>query len=144
MSQKWKAKMLHQTNHGGKNNLFIPIKRDKKKKKEDVAAEALRALNKIVERDHTKELMDFMKDQMQKSQEHELKVLQMILSSENAPPSRNVYNPGIDPRYEQPHVPSYPHWNSVSTFHSRPSSSCSSSHSFSDKRNEEELMYHPL
>ena len=51
---------------GGKDNLFIPIKRDKKKKKEneDVATEALRALNKIVERDHAKELMDFMKDQM--------------------------------------------------------------------------------
>ena len=70
--------------NGGKDNLFIPIKRDKKKKKEDVAAEALQALNKIVERDHTKELIDFMKDQIQKSQEHELKVLQMILSSENA------------------------------------------------------------
>ena len=58
--------------NGGKDNLFIPIKCDNKKKKEDVAAEALQALNKIVERDHTKELIDFMKDQIQKSQEHEL------------------------------------------------------------------------
>ena len=126
-----------------------------RRKKKDVAAEALQALNKIVERDHTKELIDFMKDQIQKSQEHELKVLQMILSSENARPSRNVYNPGIDPMYEQSHVPSHPHWNSVSTFqpilnpspvHSRPSSSSSSSHSlnFGDKRSDEGSIYHPL
>jgi hypothetical protein len=61
--------------HEAKDNLFIPIKRNKTKKKEDVAVEALQVLNKVVERDHTKEPIDFMKDQMEKSQEHELKVL---------------------------------------------------------------------
>lgn len=66
--------------HEGKDNLFIPIKRDKRKKKEDVIVEALQVLNKVVERDHTNEVLDLMKDQMQKAQEHELKVLKMIFS----------------------------------------------------------------
>ena len=70
--------------NGGKDNLFIPIKRDKKRIKEDVAGEALQDLNIIIKKDHTKQLLVLMKDQMQKSQEHELQVLQMILSSENA------------------------------------------------------------
>ena len=134
----------------GKDNLFVPIKCGKKKKV-DVATEALHALNKLGERDHTKDLIDFMKDQMQKSQEHEMKVLQMILSSESATPQQNVHNCGIDPMYEQPRMPAYSHWNSVPAFqpilqpspvHSRPSSSRSLN--FADENSEQEPIYHSL
>ena len=48
--------------NGGKDNLFLPIKRDKKRKKEDVAGEALLALNIIIKKDHTKELLVLVKD----------------------------------------------------------------------------------
>ncbi|CAB4010861.1 Hypothetical predicted protein [Paramuricea clavata] len=144
--------------HEGKDKLFIPIKPNKTKKKEDVAVEALQVLNKVVERDHTKELIDFMKDQMEKSQEHELKVLKMNISSESIPQPRNVHPRGIESVYQQPHMPTHCHWNSGSTFQSnlqpspnqsRPSSSLSSSSSLSFNNtepmaHEQEPTYHSL
>lgn len=129
----------------GKDNLFIPVPPSRKKKKVEPVDEALQLIKKAVEKDHTKDLIDFMKDQMQKSQEHELKVLQMILNSESVPPSRNVHPHGIPPVYQQPYMPPNFHWNSGSAFqpilqaspmHARPPSNSSSSSSSSMNLNE--------
>ena len=154
----WSLKILQQRDQMKmkKDILFIPIKHDKKKKGDEVVVKVLQVLNKVVEGDHTKELLYFMKHQMQKAEERELEVLKKIFSEETVPKRRPVHPHVTDPVYQQPYMPTRPHWNSAfqpifqcSTNHSRPYSglSPSSSNSFNISKptsNKRAIIYHSL
>ena len=58
--------------------LFVPIKGSGKKKKPDNGAEAVKLLKQIAENDHSKNVIDSLRNEMEKSREHELKLFQMM------------------------------------------------------------------
>ena len=58
--------------------LFVPVKGSAKKKKPDNSAEAVKLLKQIAENDHSKNVIDSLRDEMEKSREHELKLFQMM------------------------------------------------------------------
>lgn len=66
-------------------DMFIPIKRAKKEKKKnqfDTAfAETLEIVKEVVKNDPTKDLINFMREEMDKAREHELKLFQLLHSS---------------------------------------------------------------
>lgn len=65
--------------------MFVPVKNVRKKQttKEKLDATTLEAKNLVrstIENDLTKELISFMREEMEKSREHEFKLLQLMLS----------------------------------------------------------------
>ena len=58
--------------------LFVPVKGGGKKKKTDNGAEAVKLLKQMVENDTTKNVIDSLCDEMEKSREHKLKLFQMM------------------------------------------------------------------
>lgn len=70
------------------SNVFVPIKQAKRKSnRDDPICEALKLMNTIAEKDPSKELINFMKEDVAKAREHELRLMQMILSFGNQQPS---------------------------------------------------------
>lgn len=68
-----------------KDPLFVPVKNVRKKQttKEKLDATTLEAMNLVrstIENDPTKELISFMREEMEKSRENEFKLLQLMLS----------------------------------------------------------------
>ena len=67
--------------------MFVPVKQPKRKSnRDDPICEAIKLMKTIVEKDPSKELISFMKDDMEKAREHELKLIQMMLSFGNQQP----------------------------------------------------------
>ena len=56
---------------------YVPVK-GSAKKKPDNSAEAVKLLKQIAENDHSKNVIDSLRDEMEKSREHELKLFQMM------------------------------------------------------------------
>lgn len=68
-------------------NMFVPVKQPKRKSnRDDPICEAMKLMKTIAEKDPTKELISFMKDDIEKAREHELKLMQMMLSFQNQQP----------------------------------------------------------
>ena len=71
-----------ENNEDPKGELFIPIKKRKKEKpKEKLAAvvvEAAELVKEVVNNDPTKDLISFLREEMNKSREHELKMIQLL------------------------------------------------------------------
>ena len=70
-----------ESNKPGK--LFVPVKERKRSRKDDPVCEALKLMRSVVENDPTKEVINFLKEDIQKAREHELKLFQMMLSHGN-------------------------------------------------------------
>ena len=69
-------------------NAFVPIKQPKRKSnRDDPICEAIKLMKTIAEKDPSRDLINFIKDDMEKSREHELKLMQMVLSCGNQQPS---------------------------------------------------------
>ena len=69
-------------------NLFVPTKQSKRKSnRDDPICDAIKLMKTIAEKDPSKDLINFMKDDTEKSREHELKLMQMMLSLGNQQPS---------------------------------------------------------
>ena len=69
------------------SNVFVPIKQGKKKSsRDDPICEAMKLMKTIAEKDPSKELINFMKEDIQKAREHELQLMQMMLSFGNQQP----------------------------------------------------------
>ena len=73
--------------HGeeGQGALFVPVKNVKKRqstkeKLDATTVEVMHRLKSTIENDPTKELITFMKEELEKSREHELKLFQLMLS----------------------------------------------------------------
>lgn len=70
-------------------SLYLSNKHAKQKSnRDDPICEALEVMNTIAEKDPSKELINFMKEDVAKAREHELRLMQMILSFGNQQPSR--------------------------------------------------------
>ena len=71
-----------ENNEDSEGGLFIPIKKTKKEKpKEKLAAavmEAAELVKEVCNNDPTKELIRFLREEMNKSREHELKMIQLL------------------------------------------------------------------
>lgn len=71
-----------ESNEDSKGALFIPIKKRKKgKPKEKLEAaiiEATELVKEVVNNDPTKELINFLREEMNRSREHEFKMIQLL------------------------------------------------------------------
>ena len=81
--------------------LFFPVRGRTKKNISDTGAEALKLLKELVENDTTKNVIDSIKEEMEKSRQHELKLFQMMCQT-FAPPQpqpQNVPQPSFPPQF---------------------------------------------
>ena len=67
--------------------LFVPVKNRGKKRKE-VASSAVECMENLLERDPTKDLLEFYREENEKARRHELQLMKMIMSSQ--PPAQSV------------------------------------------------------
>ena len=74
-------------------------KRSRKKKKQDVINEALNVIKSAIEKDPTKEVLSYLRDESEKAREHELKVMQMLTQSLSTFQSQQMYN--MQPKYPE-------------------------------------------
>ena len=133
---------------------FVPIKSTKKKSSnKDTIAEVIGLVKEAISNDPAKEMMSFMREELQKSMEHEAQLVDKFLSARHNPPQQHAYCP-TPQAYLQVHgneyqqvehqvggqgcgrpVQSYQPWQGESSMFfrpsspmtTRPSSSCSSS-----------------
>ena len=73
---------------------FVPVKSvpTKRQKKEDPLVKAIHLMRTAIENDPTKELIKFLKSDIEKSREHELKLYQMLLTHSNPSPQPQCTN----------------------------------------------------
>lgn len=73
------------SSNGGKENLFIPVKKKRKRKMIDQVNETvlhtLNATKDAMKSDQTKELITYFREEMHKSREHDLKSISLMLNS---------------------------------------------------------------
>ena len=62
------------------SKLFVPTRPGKKRLKQNPAAEAINLLRTAIENDPTKDFINFMKEDIQRSREHEYRLYQLISS----------------------------------------------------------------
>lgn len=90
--------------------LFVPERSAKKgksaKDKLDTTQEVLKVVQEALRNDPTKEMISFLRDEMEKSCEHELKLFQLLLD--------NRGNSGLPPSSMEPGF--YPSWNQGLTY----------------------------
>ena len=67
--------------------LFVPVK-SRGKKRKNVASSAVKCMEKLLERDPTKDLLEFYREENEKARRHELQLMQMIMSVQQ--PTENV------------------------------------------------------
>ena len=70
-----------ENNEDSEGGLFIPVKKRKEKPKEKLATavmEAAELVKEVCNNDPTKELIRFLREEMNKSREHELKMIQLL------------------------------------------------------------------
>ena len=73
-------------------NIFVPIKSTKKKSsKRDTVCEALDLIKQTIVNDPTKDMIALMREELQKSREHETKLVERLLSANNNPPQQQIY-----------------------------------------------------
>lgn len=87
--------------------LFVPIKKSKKGKTKDkleaAVMEAVGLVKEIVSNDSTKDLINFLREEMHQSREHELKLLQLLSKP----------NVGSDARQQQHPFQAMPHFGNT-------------------------------
>ena len=66
--------------------LFMPVKSQKRKKDESVS-EALKLMKTMVDNDPTKDLVNMIQTEMERSREHEMNLMKMIISAGNQQPA---------------------------------------------------------
>ena len=81
-------KVLENESEDKPGKLFVPVKGHKRSRKDDPVCEAIKLMRSVVESDPTKEVINFLKEDIQKAREHELKLFQMMLSHGNWQDSR--------------------------------------------------------
>ncbi|CAH3153764.1 unnamed protein product, partial [Porites lobata] len=65
----------------GEKKLFVPIK-NRGKKRKDFASSAVECMEKLLERDPTKDLLEFYREENEKARKHEMQLMQMIMSAQ--------------------------------------------------------------
>jgi hypothetical protein len=96
--------------------LFVPVKNaSRKRKSDDNLKEILGAVKKMSEKDNMKEYLEFLREESEKSRQHELKMMQLFLTSQTQTSQTNVYQ-------QQPMQSPYgPPFNSTTPVYMHPS-----------------------
>lgn len=101
---------------GKEKELFVPVKakrRQSSKERLDTATtEALTLVKEAVQNDPTKELISFMKEEMEKSRQHELKLFQLLLNQRSEASFHSIPYSSNEHRYNANLSP-YPSWHSA-------------------------------
>ena len=59
---------------------FVPVKRGKKRLKKDPVVEAIETMKHVIEKDPTKELLEFFKKENERARQHEMHLMQMMMA----------------------------------------------------------------
>ena len=78
---------------GAKANLFVPIRKKRKNNESETIVKMLKIMETMVENDPTKDLLKFMKDDAERSQQTELELLRLLSAR-----SRTTYSPKHSPK----------------------------------------------
>ena len=70
-SSSIETNLENESGSGKSNKLFVPSRPAKKMKKQDPVVEAINLLRTTIENDPTKDIINFMKEDIQRSREHE-------------------------------------------------------------------------
>eukprot|EP00794_Sanderia_malayensis_P014686 gene14686-16211_t len=65
-----------------KKNLFVPLKENNKKEKDDAIVEAVKSFNQVIDTDPSKELINFLREDNEKSRQHELELFKIQMQSQ--------------------------------------------------------------
>ncbi|CAH3171143.1 unnamed protein product [Porites lobata] len=97
--------------------LFVPVKTAPKKRKRkgdntEILTEAVNLLKTAVESDASKEMLAFLKEDIEKSREHELKLFKLLCTQDGLQqpsfyPSYNPYMPPVAPPFRTGVMPGY-------------------------------------
>lgn len=96
----------------GEKKIFVPIK-NRGKKRKDFASSAVECMEKLLEKDPTKDLLEFYREENEKARKHEMQLMQMIMSTQvqdsgHFPPQGNSLQYG----YSYPSQHSYQYMES--------------------------------
>lgn len=92
------------TSQEGDNKLFVPVKRSRKTKKNTLLEETTTLLKKAIEKDPVKDLLAFMREEAEKSRQHDLMLLQ-LQSSQQTLPAQTFVQPAVQNVQHQVQVP---------------------------------------
>lgn len=70
-----------------KNKLFVPVRKKKGKHNDDSLTEAIQLMKGVIENDNTQDMIKLMREDMEKSRQHELRLMEMLLGVGNQQPS---------------------------------------------------------
>jgi hypothetical protein len=73
-----------------RSNMFVPIRKKKKKNDSEPVGKILKILETMVENDPTKELLNFMKEDAEKSRQNEMELVKLLASQNKKPPHSHV------------------------------------------------------
>lgn len=73
--------------------LYVPVKKRKRMTKHDTLSEAIQIMREVVDNDPTKDLVKLIREDMERSREHEMKLMQMMLAAGNHQPPMAEQNP---------------------------------------------------
>ena len=65
---------------GSVNSQYVPVKRGKKRAKVDPVVEAIETVKQVIQKDPTKDFLEFLKDENERARQHEIRVLQMMMA----------------------------------------------------------------
>ena len=94
----------NESGSGKSNKLFVPSRQAKKMKKQDPVVEAINLLRTTIENDQNKDIINFMKEDIQRSREHEYRLCQLLCSNGQNKPMQlqSSPSPSFQPGQQQP------------------------------------------
>ena len=102
---------------GKEKELFVPVKtkrrQSSKERLDSATTETLTLVREAVQNDPTKELISFMKEEMEKSREHELKLFQLLLSHRSNASFNSTSYSGNEHNPYSGNLSSYPSWHNA-------------------------------
>ncbi|CAB3983910.1 Hypothetical predicted protein [Paramuricea clavata] len=73
-----------------RSNMFVPIRKNKNKNESEPVGKILKILETMAENDPTKELLNFMKEDAEKSRQSEMELVKLLASQNKEPPHSHV------------------------------------------------------
>ena len=86
---------------GSPNFQYVPVKRGKKRAKVDPVVEAIETMKQVIQKDPTKDFLEFLKEENERARQHEMRVLQMMMAPQPiaTPPPNYTYNHSSSSQY---------------------------------------------
>jgi hypothetical protein len=77
---------------------FVPVRKRRRKNKDDTVSEAIQLMRELIENDPTRDMIKLMREDMEKSRQHEMKLMQMLLGNGNLQPT------SVEQQYPPPFI----------------------------------------